>query len=100
VQQTLIVRCHGSRAHADREGAPVKLGEIASYAFEILATANLFKAGHRVCIEISNLLDLPTRGSGATNVEYIPYRTASSRTTLHKIYNDAPPSASAAAGDS
>jgi uncharacterized protein len=68
--------------------APVKPGEIVAYAIEILATANLFIAGHRVCIEISSL-DLPTGVSGATNVEYIPYHIASSRTTLHKIYHDA-----------
>jgi len=53
-----------------------------------MATANLFKSGHRICIEITSL-DLPTGVSGATNVEYIPYHIASSRTTLHKIYHDA-----------
>ncbi len=68
--------------------APVTPGEIVEYAIEILATANLFKAGHRICVEITSL-DLPTGVSGTTNVEYIPYHIASSRTTLHKIYHDA-----------
>jgi len=63
-------------------------GEIVAYAIEILATANLFRRGHRICIEISSL-DLPTGVSGATNVEYIPYHIGSSRLTLHKIYHDA-----------
>jgi uncharacterized protein len=66
---------------------PVTPGEILEYSVEILATANLFKAGHRICIEITSL-DLPTGVSGTTNVEYIPYHIASSRTTLHKIYHD------------
>jgi putative CocE/NonD family hydrolase len=68
--------------------APVVPGEIVEYSIEILATANLFKKGHRVCIEITSL-DLPTGVSGTTNVEYIPYHIASSQTTLHRIYHDA-----------
>jgi uncharacterized protein len=67
---------------------PVPRGKIVEYSIEILATANLFKAGHRICVEISSL-DLPTGVSGTTNVEYIPYHIASSLTTLHKIYHDA-----------
>lgn len=66
---------------------PVVPGEINEYAIEILATANLFRAGHRIAIEITSA-DLPTGVSGATNVEYIPYHLVSSRTTLHKIYHD------------
>jgi hypothetical protein len=63
-------------------------GEITEYQIEILATANLFRRGHRICIEIASA-DLPTGVSGTTNVEYIPYHISSSRTTLHKIYHDA-----------
>jgi len=66
---------------------PVKPGEIELYAIEILPTANLFKAGHRICLEITSL-DLPTGVAGATNVEYIPYHICSSKTTLHKIYHN------------
>ena len=68
--------------------APVVPGEIVEYSIEILATANLFRKGHRICLEVTSL-DLPTGVSGTTNVEYIPYHIASSRTTLHKIYHDA-----------
>ncbi len=67
---------------------PVVPGEINEYAIEIMATANLFRKGHRICLEITNL-DLPTGIGGATNAEYIPYHICSSRTTLHHIYHDA-----------
>jgi len=65
----------------------VKPGEIEEYAIEIMATANLFKRDHRICVEIC-CMDLPTGVAGATNVEYIPYHICSSKTTLHKIYHD------------
>jgi putative CocE/NonD family hydrolase len=66
---------------------PVKPGEINEYAIEILATANQFKRGHRICVEITSL-DLATGVGGATNVEYIPYHVCSSKTVLHKIFHD------------
>ena len=57
---------------------PVVPGEVTEYAIEILATANQFKTGHRICLDITSL-DLPTGVGGATNVEYIPYHICSSR---------------------
>ena len=66
----------------------VKPGEITEYAIEILATANLFRRGHRICVEIASA-DMPTGVGGATNAEYVPNHIVSSRTTLHKIYHDA-----------
>jgi putative CocE/NonD family hydrolase len=75
--------------HLTREAQlPVVPGEITAYAIEILATANLFKRGHRISVEITSL-DLPTGVSGTTNIEYIPYHIGSSRTTLHKIHHSA-----------
>ena len=62
-------------------------GAIEEYAIEIMATANLFRQGHRICLDITSL-DLPTGVAGATNVEYIPNHICSSRTTLHRIYHD------------
>jgi predicted acyl esterase len=62
-------------------------GEVTEYRIEILATANLFKAGHRICLEITSM-DRPTGVAGATNVEYVPYHVCSSRTTLHHIHHD------------
>ncbi|MFL5063924.1 MAG: CocE/NonD family hydrolase [Xanthobacteraceae bacterium] len=67
---------------------PVVPGEVTEYAIEIMATANLFRRGHRICLEITSL-DLPTGVAGATNAEYVPYHICSARTVLHKIYHDA-----------
>jgi len=62
-------------------------GQIEEYSIEIFATANLFRRGHRICVEITSL-DLSTGVLGATNVEYIPYHVCSSRTVVHSIYHD------------
>jgi hypothetical protein len=62
-------------------------GEITEYSIEIMATANLFRRGHRICLEIASA-DMPTGVAGATNVEYIAPHVSSSKTTLHKIYHD------------
>jgi len=72
-----------------REAAkPVAPGEIVEYAIEIMSTANLFRRGHRICLDITSL-DLPTGVGGATNAEYVPYHICSSRTTVHRIFHDA-----------
>jgi hypothetical protein len=63
-------------------------GVIESYAIELMATANLFRRSHRICLEIMSA-DMPTGVGGATNAEYVPNHIGSSRTTLHKIYRDA-----------
>ena len=52
-----------------------------------MATANLFRQGHRICLDITSL-DLPTGVAGATNAEYVPYHICSSKTVLHKVYHD------------
>ena len=62
-------------------------GEVCEYQIEILATANLFRKGHRICVEITSL-DLPTGVAGATNAEYVPYHICSSRTTVHTVHHD------------
>jgi len=72
-----------------REAAKqVRPGRVEDYAIEILATANLFRRGHRICLDITSL-DLPTGVGGATNAEYVPYHICSSRTTVHHVYHDA-----------
>ncbi len=63
-------------------------GEITEYAIELMATANLFRKGHRICLEIA-AADMPTGVGGATNAEYVPNHIVSSKTTPHKIYHDA-----------
>ena len=52
-----------------------------------MATANLFRQGHRICLEITSL-DLPTGVAGATNAEYVPYHICSSKTVLHQVFHD------------
>lgn len=66
---------------------PVTPGDVVEYDIEILATANLFKAGHRIALDIYSL-DQPTGVAGATNAEYVPYHVGSHRTTVHSIYHD------------
>jgi hypothetical protein len=63
-------------------------GDVVEYRIAILATANQFKAGHRICLDIT-CMDVPTGTGAMTNVEYIPYHVCSSRTVTHKIYRDA-----------
>ena len=66
---------------------PVTPGEIVEYQIQILATANQFKAGHRICLEIT-AMDAPTGTGAMTNVEYIPYHVCRSETVTHSIYHD------------
>ena len=66
----------------------VKPGEINEYRVEVLSTANLFKAGHRICVEITSL-DLPTGVGFGTNCEYVPYHICSSKTVVHKVHRSA-----------
>lgn len=65
----------------------VQPGEVVEYAIEILATANLFRRGHRICLDIC-AADMPTGIGGATNAEYIPYHICSAHTVVHTIYHD------------
>jgi hypothetical protein len=68
--------------------APVTPGEIVEYDIEILATANLFRRGHRICLDVMST-DVPTGVAAATNAEYVPYHVTSAKTTLHTVYHDA-----------
>ena len=67
---------------------PVSPGEVVEYRIQILATANQFKAEHRICVDITSM-DVPTGTGAMTGVEYIPYHVCSSETVTHKIYRDA-----------
>jgi putative CocE/NonD family hydrolase len=67
--------------------APVPPGEVVEYQIHVLGTANTFKAGHRICLEIT-CMDVPTGTGAMTGVEYIPYHVCSSRTVTHRIHRD------------
>ena len=75
--------------HPLTRGAQRKVtpGVVEEYQIEIMATANMFKAGHRLCLEITSL-DLPTGVAGATNAEYVPYHICSAQTVVHRIHHD------------
>ena len=77
----------GTCSHATA-AQPVMPGEVNEYQIEIMATANLFRKGHRICVDIASM-DLPTGVAGATNAEYVPYHICSSKTVMHKVYHDA-----------
>ena len=57
------------------------------YQIQILATANQFKAGHRICVDITSM-DAPNGTGAMTGVEYIPYHVCSSRTVTHRVFRD------------
>jgi predicted acyl esterase len=63
----------------------VKPGEINRYDIEIAPTSDLFKKGHRICLEIT-AMDVPTGVAGDSAAEYIPYHICSSKTVVHKVY--------------
>lgn len=62
-------------------------GEINEYNVEVLSVCHTFKAGHRICVEIS-AMDMPDGANGVCDVEYIPYHICRNATVLHKIYRD------------
>ncbi|MBR6349173.1 MAG: CocE/NonD family hydrolase [Lachnospiraceae bacterium] len=63
-------------------------GEINEYNIEVMSVCHTFKAGHRICVEIS-CLDLPDGACCVADTEYIPYHICRNATVLHKIYRDA-----------
>lgn len=67
---------------------PVVPGEVNEYRVEVLSTANQFRRGHRICVEIT-ALDLPSGVGFGNNTEYVPYRICSSRTVVHGIFHNA-----------
>ena len=67
---------------------PVEPGEIVKYEIQILATANEFKAGHRICLDITSM-DSPTGTGAMSGVEYVPYHIGISKSVTHKVYRDA-----------
>ncbi len=75
---------HKLTREANRKVVP---GEINEYQVEVLATANKFLRGHRVCVEITTL-DLPSGTGFGNNCEYVPYHICSSKTTVAKIYHN------------
>lgn len=76
---------HPLTREASRKVTP---GKIEEYRIEIMATANVFRKGHRICLDITSM-DVPTGIGGATNAEYVPYHVCSSKTVVHRIHHGA-----------
>ncbi len=70
--------------HPHTQPSPVVPDQIYQYAIEIRPTSNLFRAGHRIKLQIASL-DLPAT---LTSYRPSPIHLACSKTTLHRIYRD------------
>ena len=66
---------------------PIVPGEIVKYDVEVMSVCHMFKAGHRICVEIS-CMDMPDGPCAVCNVEYIPFHVCRNATVCHKIYRD------------
>jgi len=63
--------------HVHTKNVPVTAGEINEYAIALSHCANLFRAGHRLEVEIASMDNLP----GGLHI-------CSSKTTKHEVYHD------------
>ena len=70
--------------HPHTRSLPVRPGEIYEYAVELLPLGNVFKAGHRIKLEIYSM----EHGKDPEMLVHYHPHVCSSRTTMHKIYRD------------
>ena len=70
--------------HPHTRALPVIPGEIYEYAVELLPLGNVFKAGHRIKLEIYSM---ESAKDPDMLLHYHPH-VCSSRTTVHRIYRD------------
>ena len=70
--------------HPHLSSEPVKPGEINEYAIGFGVISNVFKAGHRIKLEIESL---ESPRDPEMQIHYHPHLN-SSKTTLHKIYRN------------
>jgi len=70
--------------HSHRSSEPVVPGEIYEYAIELVPTANVFRAGHRIKLEIGSM---ESPRDWEMVMHFHPH-LCSSKTTVHKIYRD------------
>jgi putative CocE/NonD family hydrolase len=74
----------GEPYHPHREAQPAVPGEIYEYAIGLSPIAHVFKAGHRIQVEILSMDSIRDPGQHH-GVFHLPI----SRSTLHKVYRDA-----------
>lgn len=75
--------------HPHTKPQPVEHGKIYEYAIELTPTSYVFKAGHRIKLEIT-CMDHPRAPVAPPGIGqyHLPYHICSSKPTLHKIYHD------------
>jgi predicted acyl esterase len=73
-------------SHPHTRSIPVPPGEIIEYAIPIGATANVFRAGHRIELEIKSVES--TSDPSLALLAPDSFHLNSSRSTTHKIYRD------------
>lgn len=72
--------------HPHTRSVPVVPGEIVQYAIRVHSMSNVFRAGHRIELEISSLESLAEAAMSAGPPEN--FHLPSGRATTHKIYRD------------
>ena len=76
--------------HPHEVAEPVERGTICRYDIELNAMSNVFKAGHRIRLEIASM-DHPRALAARIEIGgpiHLPYHVCSSRTTVHRIHHD------------
>ncbi len=73
--------------HPHTRSVPVPPGEIIEYAIKLYSFSNLFKAGHKIELELS--CNEPLNDSNSALLPPDSYHLPSGRATTHKIYRDA-----------
>ena len=74
--------------HPHVNPTPVVSGEIYEYAISLSPISNVFKAGHRIKLKISNMDHSRIPFPLSIGSTHLPYHMCSSNTVTHKIYHD------------
>ena len=74
--------------HPHTRSVPVPAGEIIEYAIRLYSFSNVFKAGHRIQLEL--LCNEPFADVVSQLLPPDSYHLPSGRATMHKIFRDAP----------
>lgn len=76
--------------HPHDRAEPVEPGRIYHYSIELNAMSNVFRAGHRIRLEITSM-DHPRALAARIEIGgpiHLPYHVCSSRTILHRVFHD------------
>lgn len=76
--------------HPHTAGDPVEPGRVYEYVIELNAMSNVFRAGHRIVLEIASI-DHPRALAARVEIGgpiHLPYHVGSRRTTVYRVYHD------------